>query len=157
MVQKLDKVRTFFWQGGQAKRKYHLVRWAKICKSKKKGGLGIKDISKLNLSLLCKLWWKLEVESGLWQTIVPHKYLKKETVISVKHRQTDSPMWADLLKVKPIYLQGRNIPTSFEQSWRWCERWLPKANQFHAVGIAAICWAIWKMRNKICFEGQKIA
>jgi hypothetical protein len=66
VINNMDKVkRTFFWQGGHAKRKYHPVRWAKICKSKKKGGLGIKDIRKMNLSLLCKWWWKLEKEPGL--------------------------------------------------------------------------------------------
>lgn len=53
-------------------------------------------------------------------------------------------------------LGASNIPTSFDQSWRWCARWIPKGNQFHAVGIAAICWAIWKRRNKVCFEGKKL-
>ena len=36
--------------------KYHLVRWGVLCKSKKKGGLGIKDIRKMDISLLYK-WW----------------------------------------------------------------------------------------------------
>lgn len=55
MIKEFDKDRRkFFWQGGHVKRKYHLVRWTKICKSKRKGGLGIKDIRKTNLSLLCK-------------------------------------------------------------------------------------------------------
>jgi hypothetical protein len=36
------------------KKKYHLVKWAKICRSKKKGGLGIKIFRRLNISLLCK-------------------------------------------------------------------------------------------------------
>ena len=36
-----DKTRrTFSWQGGGTKRKYHLVKWEIICKSKKKGGFG---------------------------------------------------------------------------------------------------------------------
>jgi hypothetical protein len=85
------------------------VKWIKIGKSKKKGGLGIKDIRKMNLSLLCKWWWKLERESGLWQDLVSYKYLRKKSVWSVKHRQTDSPVWSDLLKVKHIYLQGRKM------------------------------------------------
>jgi hypothetical protein len=67
VIKELDKVRrTFFWQEGHSKRKYHLVKWIKVCKSKRKGGLGIKDIRKMNLSLLCKWWWKLENESGIW-------------------------------------------------------------------------------------------
>lgn len=28
--------------------------------------------------------------------------------------------------------------------------------KIHALGIAAICWAIWKARNRACFEGDLI-
>lgn len=28
---------------------------------------------------------------------------------TVKHKQNDSPMWTDLLKIKYIYLQGRKM------------------------------------------------
>ena len=71
IAKKLDgQRRSFFWQGGSQKRKYHLVRWTTISKSKSKGGLGIKDIRKMNISLLCKWWWKLENEKGLWQQII---------------------------------------------------------------------------------------
>ena len=41
------------------------MKWDVICLDKKKGGLGIKDIFKMNISLLCKWWWKLEKEDGL--------------------------------------------------------------------------------------------
>lgn len=41
----LDKQRRmFFCRGNSQKRKYHLVRWEIVCKSKRRGGLGIKDI-----------------------------------------------------------------------------------------------------------------
>lgn len=46
-INSLDRQRrTFFWQGGGQKRKYHLVKWDMVCKSKKNEGLGIKDIRK---------------------------------------------------------------------------------------------------------------
>ena len=90
----------FFWQGGGTKRKYHLVRWETVCKSKHKGGLGIKYIKKMNISLLCMWWWKLEVVDDLCQDIVKAKYLKKNSISSVKHIIVDSPVWANLLKVK---------------------------------------------------------
>jgi hypothetical protein len=52
-----------------------LVKWAVIItKPKKKRGLGVKDLRKMNISLLCKWWWKLESGEGLWQEIVRKKY-----------------------------------------------------------------------------------
>jgi hypothetical protein len=52
----------------------------------------------MNISLLCKWWWKLEKEEGLWQEII--KYLKHKSIHDVCHKLNDSPMWFDLLKVK---------------------------------------------------------
>jgi hypothetical protein len=99
------------------------MRWPKICKHKKKGGLGIKDIKLLNISLLCKWWWKLENEQRLWQEIVRHKYIKTKSVCTVKHRQTDSPIWSDLLKIQKVYLQGRKITVKMERK-PFLERYL---------------------------------
>jgi hypothetical protein len=56
-IEQMDKpIRSFFWSGSADKRKYHFVRWNWICKSKKKDGLGIKNLHKFNVSLMCK-WW----------------------------------------------------------------------------------------------------
>ena len=78
VIKSMDKIRKrFFWQGGGTKKKYYLVKWSKICVPKNKGGLGIKDPRKLNISLLAKWWWKLENGEGLWQDIVMAKYVKK--------------------------------------------------------------------------------
>jgi hypothetical protein len=52
VIKRMDKLRRkFFWQGGSLKKKYHLVKWSKICKAKKKGGLGVKNLRKMNVSL----------------------------------------------------------------------------------------------------------
>ena len=101
--------RSFFWQGGGTKKIYHLVRWTKICKSKKKGGLRIKDIRKMNVNLLSKWLWILETESGIWQEIIKYKYLKHDSVCTMKHGQSDSAIWSDLLKVRDVYLRGRKF------------------------------------------------
>ena len=126
IVKNLDKQRRrFFWQGGGRKRKYHLVKWTTICKSKKKGGLGVKDISKMNISLLCKWWWKLEMENGLWQDIVKAKYLSNDLISSAKWRLTDSPVWKDLLQVRPVYLRGRAIKNgNGTKTLFWKDPWI---------------------------------
>lgn len=47
---------------------------------------------------------------------------------------------------------ANNIPSNLQQCWCWCEVWLHFGKKFHPWGIGAICWAIWKSRNKACFE-----
>jgi hypothetical protein len=37
------------------KRKYHFIKWKWICKHKSKGGLGVKDLTKFNISFICKM------------------------------------------------------------------------------------------------------
>jgi len=49
-----------------------------------------------------------------------------------------------------------NIPNNLQQSWKWCETWIPYGQKYHPWGIAATCWAIWKNRNKTCFENKFI-
>jgi hypothetical protein len=108
VVKKIDIVRKrFFWQGGANKRKYHLVKWAVITKSKKKGGLGVKNLRKMNISLLCKWWWKLENEEGLWQDIVRKKYKVRGGIVNLRNKPSNSPVWNDLIKIKGVYLAGR--------------------------------------------------
>ena len=105
---RLDKQRrTFFWEDNSIKRNYHLIKWSTICQSKEKGGLGIKSIGKMNISLLCKWWWKLDNEKGLWQDIVKAKYFRGSLISTIKHKLDDSPVWSDLLSVRSFYLSGR--------------------------------------------------
>jgi len=87
--------------------------------------IGIKDITKMNLSLLCKWWWKLETEEGLWQTLVRTKYIKNRAISTIPPRLDDSPMWKDLLKVRNIYLAGRKpVIQNGENVLFWLECWL---------------------------------
>jgi hypothetical protein len=107
-IKNLDKQRReFYWQGGATRKKYHLIKWSKICKDKKKGGLGVKDLRKMNISLLCKWWWLLESGDGLWQEIVKLKYIYNTSVCLVQSRLNDSPYWKELMRIRPIYLAGR--------------------------------------------------
>lgn len=125
-VEALEKQRrSFFWQGGGQKRKYHLVKWEVICKNKKKGGLGIKNIRKMNISLLCKWWWKLKNEDGIWQDLIKAKYLRNELVNTVKVKFDDSPVWKDIMKVKHLYLRGRKVKSNNgKKTLFWLDPWL---------------------------------
>jgi hypothetical protein len=55
-----------------------------------------------------------------------------------------------------VCLDANNIPSSIDNCWLCCEKWLPGGKKFHTFGIVTICWAIWKTRNKMCFEGKVV-
>jgi len=79
----------------------------------------------MNISLLCKWWWKLENEDGIWQTLVKAKYLKGRPIADVQYKMGDSHVWTDLLKIKDIYLRGRRLQTkNGKNTILWSDSWL---------------------------------
>src|SRR3954464_7438321 len=91
-VEEIEKqTRAFFWYGKVGKRKYHLVKWKYVCRPRKKGGLGVKNIRLFNICLLCKWWWRLEAEEGPWQVFVRKKYMKKGGINAVKQSRVILP------------------------------------------------------------------
>ena len=56
-------------------KKPHLVNWLTICKDKKRGGLGIKDLSTINKAPLDKWCWRFTSERDmLWRKLISGKF-----------------------------------------------------------------------------------
>jgi hypothetical protein len=79
----------------------------------------------MNVSLLCKWWWMLKTGSGLWQDIVNLKYVKQFPTCDIPNRMQDSPLWKDLMKVRFIYLMGREYKLkNGKRVSFWKDAWL---------------------------------
>lgn len=58
ILKRLERLqREFLWHGNNAKKKFHLVVWASICKSKKEGALGIRPLRQMYQALLGEWVW----------------------------------------------------------------------------------------------------
>lgn len=55
-----------------------------------------------------------------------------------------------------ICLRSNHIPRSLAQYYRWITLILPHGESVYSVGAAAICWAIWKSRNRVCSDKKKL-
>jgi hypothetical protein len=67
--------RKFFWGGLVQSRRMCWIKWPAICKPKKEGGLGIKDLRLMNCSLLAKWRWKLlTVSNEWWKNVISARY-----------------------------------------------------------------------------------
>ena len=71
--------RDFFWGGGKLEKKPLLVKWSIICSDKRKGGLSVKCLSKLNRALLGKWSWHfVEEREALWHQVINRRYEVEE-------------------------------------------------------------------------------
>ena len=59
--------------------KFHLVKWDELIGSKKKGGLGVRNLKIQNQSLMMKWLWRLaSSEQALWKELIKQKHEMEE-------------------------------------------------------------------------------
>jgi hypothetical protein len=77
-----DKVRSrLFWEGVGHSRKYNMVDWATVCRSKDFGGLGILNTRLMKIALMLNCVWNLYQNAEcLWVDLLRAKYLGDEDV-----------------------------------------------------------------------------
>ncbi|KAL8508301.1 hypothetical protein ACS0TY_018771 [Phlomoides rotata] len=67
--------RNFLWGGCEESRKTPWISWNTICKDKKLGGLGIRNLGRFNVSLLSKWIWRfLNEPYRLWARIIQSRH-----------------------------------------------------------------------------------
>lgn len=67
--------REFLWGGVSGGQKISWVKWRSVCQPKDRGGLGVRDIRVVNVSLLAKWRWRLLIgEDTLWNEVLMEKY-----------------------------------------------------------------------------------
>ncbi|MCH81438.1 ribonuclease H protein, partial [Trifolium medium] len=67
--------REFLWGGRRGNIRIPWVKWEVVCLPKKKGGLGVRDIRVVNISLLAKWRWRLLTnDNAVWKDLVRRKY-----------------------------------------------------------------------------------
>ncbi|XP_057432140.1 uncharacterized protein LOC130724887 [Lotus japonicus] len=86
-------MRNFLWGGGGERRRIAWVSWSSICKPKDVGGLGLKDLTIFNKTLLGKWRWRFLTEpESLWCRVIKAKY-------SGLSKMKESLWWKDVKNV----------------------------------------------------------
>jgi hypothetical protein len=110
------------WGGSNNSAKFAWVKWCDLCRPKECGGLGIKNLRLVNVSLLTKWRWRLLVsQEALWSLVLKAKYgneigLSPE-LASFGNKRFASLWWKDLCNL------GR---LSRSSNGDWCSEMLVK-------------------------------
>jgi hypothetical protein len=101
--------RNFLWKGNQNNGKWALVGWDKLCRSKKQGGLGIRDPGKMNQVMGAKMWWRwLQHPQELWAKMWKQKYAPNDQfnqLIRFNEQVHGSNIWNTAWRNRPLIQQ----------------------------------------------------
>jgi hypothetical protein len=127
--------RQFPWGGVKGGRKLCWLSWKTVCRDKKEGGLGVKDIKIVNVSLLSKWRWKLlQHEPALWKEVITAKYgassVSKVNYNGFPGGRIASSWWKDICTLE-----------DFVQSKKWFSKVLVRRVN---NGVSTLFWShVW--------------
>ncbi|XP_058733800.1 uncharacterized protein LOC131605468 [Vicia villosa] len=103
VLQEIKSIQSkFLWGGGDRDKSIHWVSWDTVCKSRKEGGLGVKDVEIMNVALLSKWKWHILTEKeAVWKDLLEARYgnLRLKVLIGdvSSLSKKESHWWRDLI------------------------------------------------------------
>ena len=87
-------IRKFWWGGDDRRHKIHWVNWERLCKPKFGGGMGFRNIKKINEALLAKQFWRLlNNSSTLAYKVFQHSFFKDGNILNLNDWAKGSYAW----------------------------------------------------------------
>nr|XP_023915730.1 uncharacterized protein LOC112027287 [Quercus suber] len=122
-------VRRFWWGQRGDCRRIHWKKWEVLCKPKDEGGLGFKDLGKVNEAMLAKQVWRLVHDrSSLFYRVFKEKYFPQGSIFKATSSSA-SYAWKSILRSRQLIKKGAKWRLGDGQSIRiFIDRWLPKGD-----------------------------
>ncbi|XP_074290417.1 uncharacterized protein LOC141617141 [Silene latifolia] len=147
--------RDFLWHGTDQSESPALVSWEQVCKPKKQGGMGLKDLHLWNVASIGKYaWWVTQKKDHLWVIWVHAVYIKQTDWMNYKPGVGSSWAWRKICQVKDmfkeLYTDGNGLAHySVSIGYKWLKPdgekvpWYPWVlNRWIIPKHAFLCWLV---------------
>ncbi|KAF3662156.1 putative cytosolic iron-sulfur protein assembly protein Ciao1-like [Capsicum annuum] len=119
------------WNGGnEDKKKFHMVKWEVVTKSKKGGGMGIRDMKMQNRSLMMKWLWKFVTgENMLWKKVIREKYeMEDRWTTKMVVTPYGCSIWRSIKNLWPLVLSRLSFKVGNGQKVSfWKDKWIDQS------------------------------
>lgn len=97
----------FWWQKGPGKKGIHWCSWKQLSESKEMRGLRFRDLSKFNIALLAKQWWRLfNYLDSLLARVMKAKYYSNVDFLNSSLENLPSYTWKSIWAAKGLLSDG---------------------------------------------------
>ncbi|KAL6189078.1 hypothetical protein ACLB2K_040468 [Fragaria x ananassa] len=130
-----SKVAKFWWGKKGNKRGIHWCKWDLLCRNKKEGGLGFRDLEGFNQALLAKTVWRIVLHpDSIINRVLHAKYVRNGDWAAAGVGVKPSFVWRGLVWGKDLLCAGiRWRIGSGDLVKIWGDKWLPTPWSFKVV------------------------
>jgi hypothetical protein len=120
----------YWWSQQDKVNKIHWVSWEKMTRSKKKGGLGYRDLHVFNMAMLARQAWRLFVcPETLCAQVLRAKYFPYGSILDVMAKGGISYTWRSVLKGAQLVKKGLIWRVGNGNSIDiWTDPWIPRGD-----------------------------
>lgn len=135
ITSKLDSImKNFLWRFDvDSQHHLHLISWKQVCQPKSEVGLGIRRTRDVNLALLTKLNWQLNITPHKpWVQLIRAKYLRGRRRLDIDPSPISSSwLWSGLKTCGELFKKGACYQIGVNSNARICgDPWLPSFPSF---------------------------
>jgi len=128
-------IRNFWWAGVQednASSSFHFRSWKDICRPKREGGLGVRDLLTVNRSLILHAAWNIVTGKNPFLTsILKAKYFPNTSFWLAHNNSIKSAFWSSVMQIKDILVHNCTIQIHRGDSSIWSRPWCSIWNEIH--------------------------
>ncbi|GKB53018.1 RNA-directed DNA polymerase, eukaryota, reverse transcriptase zinc-binding domain protein, partial [Tanacetum coccineum] len=130
VIKDINKIlKDFLWNQNDGTKGRPKVAWKKVCRSKQKGGLGLKDLGVWNRAMIIKhLWHIITDKESLWVKWIITKKLKGRSIWEMEEDKNDSWGWRNILQQRNDFIKYRNMYDGRFSASMTVEDWMDQSN-----------------------------